>query len=104
VLRVTCDTNIYISGLNFPGNPRRILKLAEAGAFLLAITQAILDEISIVLRRDKFGWPEEEVQRALHLISHSTERVEPLQQIEVITEDPSDNRILECAVASRSET
>jgi hypothetical protein len=40
---------------------------------------------------------------AIRQISRFAERVEPVERIEVIIEDPTDNRILECAVASRSE-
>ncbi len=103
VLRVTADTNVIISGLNFSGNPRRILNLAEAGVIHLAVSDAILDEVASVLRREKFGWPEAEIEGALNQISRFAEHVEPKQRIDVITEDPTDNRILECAAASGSE-
>ena len=103
VLRVTADTNVIISGLNFSGNPRRILNLAEAGVIHLAVSDAILDEVASVLRREKFGWPEAEIEWALNQISRFAEQVEPKQPIDVITEDPTDNRILECAAASGSE-
>jgi uncharacterized protein len=55
VLRVTCDTNVIISALNFPGNPARILDMAEAGTIRLAVSDAILNEVERVLRRPKFG-------------------------------------------------
>ena len=103
VLRVTADTNVIISGLNFSGNPRRILNLAEAGVIHLAVSDAILDEVASVLCREKFGWPEAEIEWALNQISRFAEYVEPKQRIDVITEDPTDNRILECAAASGSE-
>jgi putative PIN family toxin of toxin-antitoxin system len=103
VLRVTADSNIYISALNFPGNPERILQMAKDGEIRLAISDAILDEVAQVLRRPKFGWGQDRVARALHQISAFTEHVEPKQRIDVITEDPTDNRILECAVASGSQ-
>ena len=103
VRRVTADTNIIISGLNFSGNPRRILNLAEAGVIHLAVSDAILNEVASVLRREKFGWPEAEIELALNQISRFAEHVEPKQRIDVITEDPTDNRILECAAASGSE-
>jgi putative PIN family toxin of toxin-antitoxin system len=103
VLRVTADTNVIISGLNFSGNPRRILNLAEAGVIHLAVSDAILDEVASVLRREKFGWPEAEIEWALNQISRFAEHVEPKQCIDVVTEDPTDNRILECAAASGSE-
>jgi predicted nucleic acid-binding protein len=74
VLRITADSNIFISGLNFAGIPRRILNLAESGAIHLDVSDDILNEVTRVLRR-----------------------------IDAIAEDPTDDRILECAVASQSE-
>ena len=103
MLRVTADTNVFISGLNFRGNPRRVLEMAEEGQIHLAVSDDILEEIDRVLRREKFGWPDAEILRALTQISRFTEHVEPKQRIDVITEDPTDNRILECAAASGSE-
>jgi putative PIN family toxin of toxin-antitoxin system len=103
VLRVTADTNVIISGLNFSGNPRRVLEMAEEGLIQLSISDAILDEVARVLRREKFGWPEEAIRQALSQISRFSEHVDPKQRIDVITEDPTDNRILECAAASGSD-
>jgi uncharacterized protein len=99
VLRVTADTNIFIPGLNFTGIPRQILNLAESGAIHLAVSEDILDEVTRVLGREKFGWPQLEIDRAITQISRFTERVESKQRIDAIVEDPTDNRILECAVA-----
>jgi putative PIN family toxin of toxin-antitoxin system len=103
VLRVTCDTNIYISGLNFSGNPRRVLDMAEEGMIHLSVSDNILNEIEEVLRRPKFGWPEAEIGRALKEIARFTEHVEPTQRVDVVKADPDDDRILECATAAKSE-
>jgi putative PIN family toxin of toxin-antitoxin system len=103
VLRVTADTNIIISALNFSGNPRRVLELAEEGLIHLSISDAILDEVARVLRREKFGWPEDEIRKALNQITRFAGHVDPKQRIDIITEDPTDNRILECAAASGSD-
>ena len=48
MLRVTADTNVIISGLNFSGNPRHVLEMAEDGAIHLAVSDAILDEVERV--------------------------------------------------------
>jgi predicted nucleic acid-binding protein len=88
VLRATADTNIFISGLNFAGIPRQILNLAESGAIRLAVSDDILDEVARVLRREKFGWPEVEIDRALTQISRFTEHVEAKQRITAIAERP----------------
>jgi hypothetical protein len=87
-------------GLNFAGIPRRILNLAGSGAIRLAVSDEILDEATRVLRREKFGWPEVEIERAIAQISRFAEHVESKQRIKAIAEDPTDGRILECAVAS----
>jgi putative PIN family toxin of toxin-antitoxin system len=103
VLRVTADTNVIISALNFAGNPSRILDMAEDATILLAVSDDILNEVERVLRRPKFGWSQERIDAAIREISGFTEHVEPTQRIDVITEDPTDNRIIECAAASGSE-
>ena len=99
--RVTADTNIYISALNFAGKPERFLRLAEAGAIQLVISDDIMAEVAKVLRGDKFAWPEPEIEKALRQLSRFTERVQPTQRLDVIKSDPPDNRILECAEAGK---
>ena len=102
MLRVTADTKSSFRA-ELAGIPRQILNLAESGAIHLTVSDDILDEVARVLRREKFGWPELEIDRALTQISRFTERVESKQRIDAIAEDPTDNRILECAIVSRSE-
>jgi len=102
VLRVTADSNIYISALNFGGLPDKLLDLAREGAIQLVLSEAIVDEISRVLR-EKFGWAEGSIALAWERISDFTEQVKPERRIDVVREDPTDNRILECAEAGRCE-
>jgi predicted nucleic acid-binding protein len=47
---VTADSNIYISALNFRGNPDKLLDLARAGQIELHITDDILGEVLRVLK------------------------------------------------------
>lgn len=103
MLRITADTNIIISALNFPGNPARILNLAEAGEIRLAISDDILNEVERVLQRPKFGWTQEQIDEAIRGLLSFAEHVEPTQRVDVVKDDPTDNRILDCAVAGRSE-
>ncbi len=103
MLRITCDTNVIISALNFLGNPSRILDMAADGLIRLAVSDDILNEVERVLRRPKFGWSQDRIDAAVREISGFTEHVEPTQRLDVVTVDPTDNRILECATASGSE-
>jgi predicted nucleic acid-binding protein len=52
VLRVTADTNIFISRLNFAGIPRRILNLAESGAIRLAVSDLMTAYLNAPLPPD----------------------------------------------------
>lgn len=102
MLKATADTNIYISALQFGGQPLRFLELARAGAMDLAILPPIIAEILRVLR-DKFKWPEPQVQDVEPRLAAFTRRVTPTETLDVVKDDPSDNRILECAKAAGSE-
>jgi uncharacterized protein len=102
VLRVTADSNIFISALNFGGLPDKLLALARHGEIEIAVSEAIIDEVSRVLR-GKFRWTEEAINSARVQISEFTEHVVPALHINAVPEDPDDNRILECAAAADSE-
>ena len=98
---VTADTNVYISGLAFGGIPLAFLDHARAGAFRLAVSEPLLTEIRGVLRI-KFAWSEEEVIAALSQLDDCSVRVHPTETLNVVPDDPDDNRILECAVAAQA--
>lgn len=100
-MRVIADTNIYVSALEFGGQPKRLLDIARDGLVELRISPPILNEISRILR-DKFRWPPEQVEETRALISSFTRPVEPAQELNVVKDDPADNRVLECALASGS--
>lgn len=102
MLSATADTNIYISAFNFGGLPRRFLELGAAGDFRLDISDAILNETLRVLR-DKFQWTVEALRDVEKDLCTYTHHVVPSVALEVIHADPSDNRILECAVEAASD-
>ena len=102
MLRVTVDTNILISGINFRGKPFDLLELARAGKINLTVSKAILDEMADVLAR-KFDFTPEEIAEARKRITGMARTVRPAVQLDVIKEDPPDNRILECAVGAGAD-
>ena len=102
MIRVTADSNIYISALHFGGPPDEFLDLARTGIIELTISDDILAEVTRVLR-DKFGWSRVALSMAQARIADFTVRVSPAQKLDAVREDPADNRILECAVEGKSE-
>ena len=67
MIKVTADTNIYLSALNFGGKPQQLLELARAGKIELAISNAIITEMSRILY-NKFHWDRVDVAEAVDLI------------------------------------
>jgi putative PIN family toxin of toxin-antitoxin system len=99
-VRVTLDTNIYVSAFQFGG--MRLLHMAVNGDIEIAVSQPIIDELIRVLR-GKFQWDGYRLQDAKQQIMRISKVVTPVQTLNVVKEDEPDNRILECAVEAGSD-
>lgn len=100
--KVVFDTNIYISAILFGGAPRLCLDLARKGSIKLCTSKALLLELATKLTQ-KFGWSNEETVEVLLGITKFAKIVSPTETIDVIKVDPSDNRVLETAVAGKAD-
>ena len=99
MIGVAADTNIYISALIFAGLPRQFLLAAEDARIRLFISEPIRQELLRILQT-KFSWSNDQVNEILLQLESCTELVRPIEMLDVIKEDPDDNRVLECAVAA----
>jgi uncharacterized protein len=102
LLRAVVDTNVYISAFLYP--QRAIFQIVQQAArrqYHLVISPAIIREVGRVMRED-LGWEEDARIRHLKTIVKAAEIVIPRFTLDVIREDPPDNRILECAVEGRA--
>ena len=97
-MRVVLDTNVIVSGLNFPGNERIVLELALRGRFELYLSPFIPQEVAGVLG-SKFDWAEERSSQALRALGGAATIIQPPRLPEVIAGDHADNRVLECVAA-----
>jgi putative PIN family toxin of toxin-antitoxin system len=98
--KVTLDTNVYVSAFQFGG--MRLLHMAVNGDIEVAVSQPIIEETIRVLR-DKFQWDGYRLQDAKQQILGFARLVTPAQSLDVVKEDESDNRILECALEAGSD-
>ena len=102
MLKVVLDTNVIVSGLNFPtSNPAKILLLVASGEVANFTSRHIVNETRRILV-DKFFWTREEVEAAEVWLKTFSKSVNPKSRISVIDDDP-DNRILECAVEGQAD-
>ena len=68
----------------------------------MTVSDAILDDMEDVLRR-KFSFSPEESADARRSVRAIARTVIPAVTLDIIKEDPPDNRILECAVAAGAD-
>jgi putative PIN family toxin of toxin-antitoxin system len=102
VVSATADSNIWVSAFNFAGKPRRLIEMADTGEICLAISEPIIEEVLRVLE-ERFQWSDEALSEAQFQMNAVARKVVPTEVVDVVREDPADNRILECAAAARSD-
>jgi putative PIN family toxin of toxin-antitoxin system len=102
VKRVVADTNVLVSAIQFGGKPKELLNLAADGHIDLAISEPIVEETLRVLR-DKFHRTPDELGETGKQLRVLARTVAPTETINAVEADPSDDRILECAVAADAE-
>ena len=92
--RLVLDTNVLISGLLFGGPPSRLLALVLEGAVELAISPSLIDELERVLRW-KFPHAQQAIWDTVALLRELAILSLPQDTIDMIADDPSDNRVLQ---------
>ena len=101
---VVLDTNVIVSSVLSPtGRPAEIIRRWEANEFDLATSQLLLAELANTLSYQHvskyFKEPEEKIGALLRRLRTVATVVEPQFTLDVVEQDPPDNRVLECAVA-----
>src|SRR3989344_272126 len=97
MLKVTADTNTLVSAAIAKGNEFELLKFAYEGKIELILSPSILKEFREVIARPKFGFSEQQISNMFKQIINIITIVMPSIRLDVVKEDPSDNKILECA-------
>jgi len=102
-LKVVLDTNVYISAILWrpEASGEEILRLAGLDSFELVISRSIISEIEAILK-EKFKWSKRQISETISYIRNIVTVIKPDISISVVKNDPSDNKILECAVAAKA--
>lgn len=104
MIRVVLDTNVVVSALlASDGLPATILDLTLQGKVSAALSQPILAELELVLRRPRFGFEPRKIGSFLALFKSRAKLASPKKALNLCRKDPSDNRFLECAEAAKTE-
>ena len=105
---VVLDTNIAVSAAITPaGNPADVIRAWQAGRFRWITSLPLIAELERTLRSDRLqrymAWSVSDVEGFLAIVRASGAIVSPQTEINRITTDPPDNRVLEAAVEARAD-
>jgi len=103
-MKVVLDTNVFISGIFWEGNfCSQIISKWRMGEFELVSSKEIIEELVKTLRNFKISMPNELIQEWTTLIIENARIVEPVKMLEIIKEDPADDKFLEAAIAGNAD-
>ena len=107
MISVTLDSNVWLSGLLWPGEASKVIALAESKEILVFTSKEILMEIFRVLQEEeKFQLLLDEEGmypvNVIEKIRNVSKIVKIKERLNVVKADPDDNKILECALSSKS--
>lgn len=102
-MRIVLDTNIYIAAALQNGFSSHVVEiLAKTSEFEILISEEILTELEQKLK-NKFNWPQANVDLFLNRIKKLAELVVITKNVSVITRDPQDDKIIDCAVNGKTD-
>ena len=102
-MKVTVDTNFLISATQWDYSvAHKLLNKFILSDVIIFTTQDILDETAEVLERD-FEYSKDEIKNIIEKILLFAKLIKPKQKVDVIKDDPDDNKVIECAIETSSD-
>lgn len=106
--RVVIDTNVLVSGIiQRSGYPHKVLKSWEKGELVLITSPAMVREADKVLNysriKKKYGLDNDARRRVVSNLLKYSVLIEDPPVLDVIREDPDDNKVLSTAVEGKAD-
>lgn len=103
-MRVVLDTNVFISSFLGTEPPRKIIDFWKEGKITICLSKKIVDEYVEVLERLGLSG-EKEVEEFLQLFARNFHSLFTAKtpNLEIVKNDPDDNKFFECAVALKAQ-
>jgi len=103
-MRIILDTNVFISGIFWEGNfCSQIIDKWRKEEFELVSSKELIEELVKTLKCFKIQLDEEIIVGWTNTIIGNAIIVEPSERLEIIKEDPDDNKFLETAMAGKAD-
>jgi len=99
--KVVLDTNVLVAAHFNPGSAsNRILELCQKKKLVLVLTPHILKEFSLIMRNIS---ARKGFRRRMEKIISQAILVKKAPRINIVVEDPEDNKFLSCALAGKAD-
>jgi len=107
-MSVVLDVGQYVSAvIHQGGHPAQILEAWETQQFDLLISPPILADIHRVLHYPRLlklhRWNSERIDKFIQILTTDTVLTHGQLDVDVVKEDPDDNKIIACAVEGRAD-
>ena len=106
MLKIVIDTNVLVSGLIKPDSTSELVILMVLNnQVMMFITDDIFKEYEQVLSRGKFGkyLNAKNINSFLSQVKRCAKVVSPKVQVDLVKDDPADNKFLECTLAAEAD-
>ena len=101
-MRLVIDTNVFVSGIFWEGNfCSQIIDAWKNRKFELVSSMEIIDELAKTLRNFKIQMPEDMIEEWRNLIIENSVIVKPTIKLNVVKDDPDDNKFLEAGATGK---
>ena len=99
-MKVVLDTNIFVSGTFWKSSlSRQILDSWDNDKFTLVSSNEMIAELVRILRDFKVRMADDEIELIKENIFSKAIIVEPLERVQIVKDDPDDDKFFEAAIA-----
>ena len=95
---VVLDTNVFISGIHWKGICELLLRKWINNEFQVIISPEIIEELLRVLKIFKIPMEEDKINFWKQLLIEKSTLVYPTIKLQVVRNDPDDNKFIEAAI------
>ena len=101
-MKAILDTNIFLSGIHWSGASNKVLREWFIGSFTLVSSPQINRELFTQLRDFKIQMEMGEIEWWEDIVLEKSIMVVPKRKVDVIKDDPDDNKFIETALEGKA--
>ena len=103
-MKVVIDTNVFISGIFWEGNfSSEIIDALKNKEIQSICSLEIIEEIVKTLSNFRIQMNKELIDNWKDIILKNSIMVKPIKKIDIVKDDPDDNKFIEAAIEGRAE-